>query len=167
MSAFRQPEPSCTPKPLTRRVHDAAYDESRNGTAGQMESRAFFHPQVSGQSSLCEEVCWQLDGAAKAGSNHGGSHTPVESLDPFTTIDLSQAVIRVSVLVLSSDGKERRVGLESGLHQKERRSCCSAYDARRCSGEDIDAERLDFRVVVDSSGERGAQGFVETKTAAV
>lgn len=148
-------------------MHDTAYDESRDGAAGQMESWAFFHPQVSGQSSLCEKVCWQLDGAAKAGSNHGCSDTPVESPDPFTTIDLSQAVDRVSVVVLSPNGKERRVGLESGLNQKERRPCCSANDTRSRSGEDIDAERLDFRVVVDSSGEPGAQRFIETKTAAV
>lgn len=43
------------------RMHDAADDESRRGTASQMQSWAFFHTQVPDKPSLREEVCGELD----------------------------------------------------------------------------------------------------------
>jgi len=69
--------------------------------------------------------------------------------------------------VLSADGKERRKGLESRLHQEEGRSERSAYDTRCRPGEDIDPERLNVRVLVYRGRQTLAQRLIETETTAI
>lgn len=146
---------------LTRRVHDAANDESGGRTTGQMERRAFLHAQMLDQTTLGKEVGRQLDGATETSPNHGGADSTVQTTNALTLVDLTQAVERVTVLVLGTNGKERRIRLETSLDKEEGRSACGTDDTGRGTGEDVDSERLDRRIVVDSSRHALAQGLVE------
>ena len=70
-------------------------------------------------------------------------------------------------MVLCAHGKEGGERLQAGLDEEEGRSEESAEDAGGSAGEDVDAERLDGRVVVDDVGEVGADRFIEAQTAAI
>lgn len=93
---------------LTRGVHETAHYETGSGAAGQVQSRTLFHTQVAGQTTLSEEVGRELNSTAETGSNHGGANTTVDTLDTLGLVDLAQAIKRVLVVVLSTNGKERR-----------------------------------------------------------
>lgn len=64
---------------LTRWVHKATDNESTSGAASKMQGRAFFHPSVTNQSSLCEEVCRQLHRATETSPDHSSPNTSVEA----------------------------------------------------------------------------------------
>lgn len=76
----------------TWRMHEAAHHKARSGTTGKMQSRAFFHAKVSGETSLSKEIGRELNSTAKAGTNHSSSHSPIDTLDTFTFINLAQSV---------------------------------------------------------------------------
>lgn len=151
----------------TRRVHHTANDESRCRAASQMKSWTFLHAEVLDQTTLREKVRRQLDGATETRADHRRIHTTVQATSSFRGIDLAQAVERVAVLVLCADGKERRIRLEAGFHEEEWRGACCTNDTGRGTGEDINAERLDVRIVVDGRRDSLAQGLVKAKTASV
>lgn len=69
--------------------------------------------------------------------------------------------------MLGADRKEGRERLESRLHQEEGRTESRAYDTRCRSGKDVDAERLNARVLVDRGRHTTAQWLVEAETAAI
>lgn len=69
-------------------MHDTANHESRDRATGQVEGGAIFHSKVFNKTPLGKEVCGQLDGATKAGTDHSRSDTSVESLDAFAAVYL-------------------------------------------------------------------------------
>lgn len=94
---------------LTGWVHKDANDETRCGTGSQVQSRALLHTQMVCQTSLGEEVCGKLDSTSKRGTDHGGIHAAVDTLDTLALIDSAQPVEGILVVMLSTDGKERRI----------------------------------------------------------
>lgn len=84
-------------------VHDAAHDESRRCTASKMKHGSVLDTEMFCQTSLCKEVCWQLNGAAKSCADHGGQDTSVQALDAFVSIDLRHAIHGAFVFMLCSD----------------------------------------------------------------
>lgn len=85
-------------------MHDAADDEPRHGTAGQVQGGALLHAEVAHQPALGEEVGGQLDGAAESRADHGGADAAVEAGDTLGAVDLGGAVKGVAVAVLGADG---------------------------------------------------------------
>jgi hypothetical protein len=57
-----------------------------------MQTRAFLHTQVAGQTALGKEVCGELDSTAKTSTDHGSSNTTVDTLDTLTLVDLAQSI---------------------------------------------------------------------------
>lgn len=141
-------------------MHETAHYETGSGTAGQVQSRTLFHTQMAGQTTLSEEVGRKLNSTAETGSNHGGANTTVDSLNTLALVDLTQAIERVLIVVLSANGKERRKRLETGLHQEERRASGGTDNTRGGAGEDIGAERLNSGIVVDGGCNVGTDRFI-------
>lgn len=148
-------------------MHEAADYKSRNRTTGKMQTRPLLHIKVPGQAALSEEVCRKLNRTAETCPDHGGANTTVNTLEAFTIVNFAQAIERVLVIVLSSYGEERRVGLQARFNQEERRSGCSTNDARGSTGEHICSKGLYFGIIVDGRCEVGADGLVETQAAAI
>ena len=96
--------------PRTCRLHDGADAETGEGRRKQVFPDAVFHAQFF-QLNFCEVVGWQLDGAAHRRAKHGRVDTPGESLDPVRFNDDAECVQDGLVLMLRSDGIERRVCL--------------------------------------------------------
>lgn len=69
--------------------------------------------------------------------------------------------------MLSADRKERRIGLQAGLDQEERRSGSCTNNSGRCTRENISAEGLHLWIAVNRICDVGANGFVKAETAAV
>lgn len=76
-----------------------------------MQSRAFLHAKMTNQSSLGEEVCWQLNRASKTCPDHGGADTSVESAEAFSAIYRVETMPGATILVLGSNGTEGREAL--------------------------------------------------------
>lgn len=153
--------------PLTRRVHKAAHHKARGRTTGQMQSRPFLHVQMSGQSALGKEICGKLDSAAETGTDHSGTHSAVHAFDTFALVDFAQSVKRVFIVVLGADREEGRVGLQARLDQEEWRTSCGPNDAGGSTSKYIGSKRLNLWVAIDGRCDAGADGLVETETAAV
>lgn len=148
-------------------MHKAAHYKARSSTTGQVQSRSLLHAEVSGQATLCKEVCWELDSTAEASTDHSSIHTTVHALDTFALVDLAQSIKRVSVIVLGTDGEEGRVRLQACLDKEERRSGCGTDDTRGSTCEDIGSKGLNLGIVIDGRCDVGADWLIEAKTAAV
>lgn len=151
----------------TRRMHEAAHNKARCRTASQVQSRAFLHTQVPSQAALGKEVCGELDGTAKAGTDHSGPNATVNTLDTLTSIDLAQAIERVLIVVLGTDREKWRIGLQAGLHQEERRSGSRTDNSGCRTSKDICTQGLHLWIAVNGICDVGANGFVKAETAAV
>lgn len=57
--------------------------------------------------------------------------------------------------------------MQAGLDKEEWRTSGGTDDTGGCASEDVHAEGLDLRITVDGGCEVGADGLVETETAAV
>lgn len=132
-----------------------------------MQSGAFLHSQVPRQAALGKEVCGELNSTAETGTDHSSPNTTVDTLHALTPVDLAQTIDGVLIVMLSTDGKEGRIGLQAGLHQEEWRSSSSTNNSRCRTGEDINAERLHLGVAVNGICDVGTDGFVEAETAAI
>lgn len=151
----------------TRRVHEAADDETAHGAAGKVQRGAFLHSEMLDQPTLGEEVGGQLYRASHTSPDHGGADAAVESTDALAPVDLAHAVEEVLVLVLGADGEEGREALEAGLDEEEGAAGGGANDAGRGAAQHVDAEALDLFVAKDEFRQGGAHGLVEAETAAV
>ena len=69
--------------------------------------------------------------------------------------------------MLCTNGEERRIGLQAGLHQEERRSSSRTNNSRCRTGEDINAERLHLGVAINGVCDVGTNGFVKAESAAI
>ena len=152
---------------LTWGMHKDADDETANGAAGQVQSRALLHARVTLEAPLGEEVGGELNGAPEARPDHGGVDSTVQTSDALGPEDLRQPVNSVAVLVLGADGSKGRVALQPCLYEEEGAARSSAHDARRGAGEDIDAQILRVGVLEEHGGHPAAQRLVQTQTAAV
>ena len=149
------------------RVHDAADDKAAGGAAGNVQRHALLHAKVLDEAALGKEVGGQLDRAAKAGADHGGTDAAVEALYPLVCVDLLHAVDSAPVVVLGAGGEEGREGLQARLYEEEGRAGGGAEDTRGSAREDVDAKGLDGGVLVDGGGDGLAQGLVEAEAAAI
>lgn len=148
-------------------MHEAAHHKTRSRTAGQVQSRSLLHAQVSGQATLGKEVGWELDSTAKASTNHSSTHTTVNALDTFTLVDLAQSIKRVPVVVLGTDGEERRVRLQACLDKEERRPGRGTDDTGGSACEDVGSKGLNFGIAIDGRSDVGADRLIEAKTTTV
>ena len=103
-------------------MHDAADHESATGATRQMQRRSLMHVQMFYQPPLGKEVRRQLNAAAEPRPHNRSSHASVETADTLGAIDFPEAVQRVLVTMLSTDGEERREGLQAGLDEEEWRA---------------------------------------------
>lgn len=152
---------------LTWRMHDAAHDKATRRAARQVQRQTLLHVEVLDESALREEICGKLHGAAESCPHHRRPDAAIESSDFLGPIDLAEAVDRVLVVVLGSDGEERRERLQACLDKEEGRPGCSSEDTRGCSGEDVDAQRLDVAVLEDGLCDAFPEWFVEAQPAAI
>lgn len=150
----------------TRWVHNATHYKPTYGTTRQMQPDSILNPRIPFDPPFCKKIRRQLHRTSKARPHHRCSNTPIQPLDPLRAVDLLEPVDGILVLVLGPDREEGRVGLKTGLHKKERRANGSTEDARGGAGEHIDQEGL-AAVVVNESGNGGADGFVEAEAAAI
>lgn len=148
-------------------MHEAAHHKARSRTAGQVQRRSLFHAQVSGQATFGKEVCRELDSTAKASTDHSRSHTTVHALDTFAFVDLAQSIKRIPVVVLGTDGEERRVRLQARLDEEERRPGRGTNDTRGSTCKDVGSKGLNFGIAVDGRCDVGANRLIKAKTAAV
>lgn len=152
---------------LTRGVHDAADDEAADRRAGKMQRRALLHAGVLDQLSLCQEVCWQLDGASEASSNHGGAYAAIQAEESLAAVDLSQAIPKIAIVVLGADRPNGRIALQTGLDQEKGTASSCADDTRRGTAEDIDGQVLRFLVAEEQVRHGLSHGLIEAKPASV
>lgn len=112
----------------TRRMHEATDHKSTNSTTRQMQRRTLLHTRMLHQPSLGKEIRRQLHRATKARSDHRSANTAIESPNSLRTVDLSQAIERVSVIMLGAHRQEGRIALQSRLDEEERRAGSGAND---------------------------------------
>jgi hypothetical protein len=87
-----------------RRVHDAAYNESRAGRRHEMQSRTLLHTNVFYKLALSEEVCWELDTGSETSSDHGRYNATIQTLDSLGAVDLGEAIGGAFILMLCTNG---------------------------------------------------------------
>lgn len=148
-------------------MHEAAHDKARCRTTSQMQSGTLLHSQVPCQATLGKEVCGELNSTAETGTDHSSPNATVNTLHTLAPVDLAQTINGVLIVMLSTDGEEGRIGLQTGLHQEEWRSGSRTDNSRCRTSEDINAERLHLGVVVNGICEVGTNGFVKAETAAI
>lgn len=132
-----------------------------------MQRRPLLHTRMLHQSSLCKEIRRQLHRATKARSDHRSANSTIQSPYALGTIDLSQAIKRVLVIMLRAHWQKGRIALQSRLDEEEGRTRSGANDTRRGTTEHVDGEVLGFAVLEKNLGESFAHGFVEAEAAAV
>lgn len=130
------------------RVHENTDHETRARRGHQVKCRTFLHAQMSYKPPLREEVCGELHTRSKTGSYHGGNNAAVETLDTLGLVDLLHTIGGVAVIVLGSNRKERRVGLQAGLDEEERRASCGTENTGGGTREDVHGERLQLTHVI-------------------
>lgn len=148
-------------------MHHTAHNKSAGRAAGKMKCWPFLHTQMPDQASLGEEIGGELDGATETGPDHGGAYTSVKARYAFTPVDLGEAVQRIPVLVLSANGQEGRVTLQSGFNQEKGAPGSRADDAGAGPTEHVDAQALCFLIGENQARYGGAHGLIETQAAAV
>jgi len=148
-------------------VHETAHNKAGCRTTGEMKSRSLFDSQMAVEATLGEEVCGELDRAAETCADHSRSYTSIYTLHTFAAVNLAETIDRVFIVVLCTDGKERRIRLKTGLHKEERRASCGTDHTRCSASEDISPKRLDLRVIVKDGGDVRTNWLVESETAAI
>lgn len=148
-------------------MHDAANNEAADSAAGKMQRWAFPHAGVLDQLSLGQEICGQLNRRAEASSNHGSSDAAVQAKEALATIDLSQSIPGIPVVVLSAHGPYGRETLQTGLDEEKGTASSRTEDSGRGACKDVDAEVLRVLVLEEQRGERLSYGLVEAETASI
>lgn len=152
---------------LTRRMHHAANHKPTARATRQMQSRPIFHTQMFRQPPFRKEIRRQLNGTAKASTDHRRTDAAIEALDALIAIDFAEAVDGVLVIMLRADGEEGGEGLQARLDEEEWRAGCGSKNSRCSAGEDVDAQGLVCGIFVEDGGEALSQGLVEAKATAV
>ena len=92
-------------------MHGSADDEAAGGAAGEVEGWTIFHAEMVGETAFGEEVGRELDGGAEASADAGSTDATVEAADPFSAVDLVEAIEGTAVVMLGTDGESGGVGL--------------------------------------------------------
>jgi len=100
-------------------MHNTTNHKPANRAAGKMQPHPLLQTKVLLQPPLRKKVGGQLHTAAKASPDHSGTHTPIQSLEPFSPANSPEAVNGVTVFVLRAHRKERGVRLQPRLHEEE------------------------------------------------